>query len=131
MLTLLINTPILHVLIGRCHQTLNIVPNTQFTPLHRKKLIKRSSKSSSIDAWKRVITCINVHAAHKHTHPSYPSRSLTSDTQYCPHHSVHPAASQISSSNVAQNRFLFPKGRSLVCIISICTRYTFLELTSN
>jgi len=41
---LLINTPILPILVGYCHQTLNIVPNTQFIPPHRKK---RSSNVSS------------------------------------------------------------------------------------
>jgi len=43
---LLTNAPILHILIGHCHQTLNNVPNTQFTHIAKNALlIERISKS--------------------------------------------------------------------------------------
>ena len=42
----------------------------------------------------RYLTCINVHAAHKHTHPSCPNRPLSYVAHYCPQNSIHPSASQ-------------------------------------
>jgi len=43
---LLINTPNLRILIDNCHQTLNIVPSTQFTPPHLKKCSSNVSSKS-------------------------------------------------------------------------------------
>ena len=57
---LLINTPILRILIGYCHQTLNIDPNTHFTTPHRKKC-------SSNVAQNRAEHALVPSASHRHT----------------------------------------------------------------
>ena len=52
---------------------------------NRQKIVEMNEK-------RRYLTCKNAHAAHKHTHPSHPNRSLSYVNLFCPQHSFHPSA---------------------------------------